>query len=99
MTDEDKRFLFYDLNQLPSWTQYTIAAKSLLKSLELDDPEETLLVQLTLSELSVATFGLISLIRMFPEFVSIANDLSNKLAAVGGAQGFLKGDIVDEDGV
>lgn len=99
MADEDKRFLFYDLNALPSWTQYTIAAKSLLKSLELDDPENTLMIQFTLSELSIATFGLICLVRMFPEFISVANLLSDKLSEVGQAQGLLRGDAVDNEDV
>ena len=99
MPDEDKRFLFYDLNQLPSWMQYTIAAKSLLKSLDLDNPEDPLLVQLTLSELSVVTVGLISLCRMFPEFEPVASLLSNKLSEIGQSQGFLRAPSVDGEDV
>lgn len=94
---DDGGFLFYDLNRLPSWIQYTFAARSLLKAVELDNPEETMLVQFTLAELSVATFGLICLVRMFPEFTKEANALSEKIAEIGGEQKFLRTDRFDED--
>lgn len=97
MTDEDKRYLFHNLDGLPSWQQYSIASRSLLKALDLDDPETTLMVQLTLSELSIATFGLIALVRMFPEFTPIANNLSNKLNEIGQAQGLFRGDTLDTE--
>ena len=95
--DDDGRFTFYDLNELPSWVQYTLAAKSLLKAIELDDPEKTMMLQLTVSEVSVATFGLIALIRMFPEFTPVANNLSNKIQEIGQAQKFLKDDTLDSE--
>ena len=97
MTDEERKFRFYDLNEFPSWVQYTVAAKSLLTALDLDDPEQTLMVQLTLSELSTATFGLICLVRMFPEFTKIANSLSDKIQEIGQAQHFLKDTRLDQD--
>lgn len=93
MPDDEGAFIFYDLNQLPSWGQYRIAAKSLLKALSLDDPEQTLMLQLTVSELSALTFGLISLVRMFPEFTQVANSLSDKIQEIGRAQQFLRDDI------
>ena len=95
MPEDDGRFTFYDLNKLPSWVQYTLAAKSLMKAIELDDPEQTMMLQLTVSELSVATFGLIALVRMFPEFVPVANDLSEKIREIGKAQDFMKDDTLD----
>lgn len=94
--EQEGHFLFYDMNKLPSWVQYSVASKSLLKALDLDNPEETLMVQFTLSELSVATFGLIALVRMFPEFTAVANALSDKIQAVGRAQDFLRNDRFDE---
>ena len=88
---------FYDLHKLASWVQYTFAAKSLLAALELDDPEETLMVQLTVSELSLMSFSLLILSRIFPEFMPIANDLSAKVSELSDAQNFLRGDILDNE--
>lgn len=81
---------FFNLNGLVSWAQYGSAAKSLLAALDIDDPEETLMVQLTISELSMVSFGLLILSRIFPEFAGVAADLSNKIIDLNSAQGFLK---------
>lgn len=94
---EKRQFRFYDLKDFPSWVQYTVAAKSLLTSLELDDPEQTLMVQFTLSELTTMTFGLTCLVRMFPEFTPVANALSDKIQEVGQAQHFIKETRLDQD--
>ena len=88
---------FYDLNKLPSWTQYVLSCRSLLKALEVDDPEETLMVQLTISELSLVSFGLLILSRIFPEFVPVANDLSLKVTEISNAQGFLRDATLDDE--
>lgn len=81
---------FHDLSKLASWIQYTLAAKSLLEAMDVDDPEETLLVALTISELSIVSFGLLLLGRIFPEFAPVASDLSLKVTELSDAQGFLR---------
>lgn len=83
---------FYDLHALPSWTQYEFAAKSLLVALDVDNPEDTVLVQFTISELSLTSLALLVLSRMLPEFQVIAANLSTKIQQVSDAQGFLTGD-------
>lgn len=83
---------FYDLHALPSWTQYALAAKSLLVALDVDNPEDTVLVQFTISELSLTSLALLVLSRMLPEFQVIAANLSTKIQQVSDAQGFLTGD-------
>ena len=88
---------FYDLQSLPSWSQYALAAKSLLVALEVDDPEDTLFVSLTISELSMLSFGLLVLSRIFPEFVHVASDLSQKVTEVSDAQNFLRKDTLDKE--
>lgn len=67
----------------------SIAAKSLLKALAIEDPAETLLLQLTLSEMSLVSLSLSVLSRVFPEFLPIAEELSAKVIAVSEAQNFL----------
>ena len=88
---------FFDLHHLPSWTQYQLASKSLLAALELDNPEETVMLQLTISELSMLSFGLLALTRMFPEFAPIAADLSEKVTDCSVAQEFLRRDTLDSE--
>ena len=83
---------FYDLQRLPSWTQYALAAKSLLGALEIDDPEDTLFVALTISELSLVSFSLLVLSRVFPEFMPVASALSEKVTELSDAQNFLRRD-------
>ena len=85
----DGDFQFYELGELVSWVQYSLAARSLLRALDLDDPEKTVLVQLTLSELSMASFGLILLVRLFPEFLPVGGLVSSKMQEVCTAQGFV----------
>ncbi len=82
-------FQFYELGELVSWTQYSLAARSLLRALDLDVPENTVLVQLTLSEISKASLGLILLVRLFPEFLPVGGLLSRKIQEVCTAQGFV----------
>ena len=88
---------FYDLARLPSWSQYALAAKSLLVAVEVDKPDETLFLQLTVSELSLLSFGLLVLSRIFPEFVHVASDLSQKVTEVSDAQNFLRKDTLDKE--
>ena len=88
---------FYDLARLPSWSQYALAAKSLLVAVEVDKPDETLFLQLTVSELSLLSFGLLILSRIFPEFVHVASDLSQKVTEVSDAQNFLRKDTLDKE--
>lgn len=88
---------FYDLHSLPSWLQYSLAAKSLLAALEVDDPEETVMLQLTISELSMTSLGLLVLSRMFPEFIPVASSLSTKVSEVSNAQGFLGNATLDDE--
>lgn len=80
---------FYDLRRFPSWTQYALASKSLLAALDIDNPEDTVMCQFTISETSLVSFGLLVLCRLFPEFCPVASDLSTKIADVSNAQGFL----------
>jgi hypothetical protein len=80
---------WFDLRNVNSWDQYALAAKSLMKALELDDPEESLFVQLTISELSITTFALFVLARIFPEFSPAADSLCTKLTELSDAQQFL----------
>lgn len=80
---------FLDLNSVPSWHQYRLAAGSLMTALKLDNPEESLFVQLTISELSLVSLGLLTVGRMFPELVGLAGGLSDKLTAINAEQGFL----------
>ena len=81
---------FYDLHRLPSWSQYALAAKSLMKALEVDDPEETVMLQLMISELSMVSFALLVLARQHPEFAFVASNLSTKISEVSEAQNFLR---------
>lgn len=87
---------FYDLHRLPSWMQYTLASKSLLGALEVDNHEDTLLLQVTISELSMVSLGLLIISRIFPEFAPIASDLSVKVTEVSDAQKFLRRTTLDE---
>jgi len=88
---------FLDLHRLPSWRQYALAAESLVVAVEVDDPEETLFLALTISELSMLSFGLLILSRIFPEFVHVASDLSQKVTEVSDAQNFLRKDTLDKE--
>ena len=47
------------------------------------------MVQLTFSELSTLTLGLLVMGRMFPELVGLGASLSEKLKEVAAAQNFL----------
>ena len=88
---------FADLNDLPSWIQYNLACSSAARAAEIaNDPEDTLMVQLTFSELSTLTLGLLVMSRVFPELVDLAAELSRKLKQVGEAQGFLRSTTEDE---
>lgn len=81
---------FADLNDLPSWIQYDLAAGSAARAHKIaNDPEDTLMVQLTFSELSTLTLGLLVMGRMFPELVGLGASLSEKLKEVAAAQNFL----------
>ena len=77
------------MRNLPSWVRDSVAAKSLLKALELEDPAETLLLQLTISELSLVSLSLSVISRVFPEFAPLAEELSTKVIQVSEAQNFL----------
>lgn len=81
---------YYDLAQFPSWGQYVLMCRSLQKAQQVDNPEETVMLQATISEASIISLGLLCVCRMFPEFTPLANSLSEKIADVGEAQGFLK---------
>lgn len=81
---------FADLNDLPSWEQYFLACESAAKAARVaNDPEDTLMVQLTFSELSTLTLGLLIMGRVFPELAGLAAQLSEKLKEVATAQEFL----------
>ena len=88
---------FEDVGRLPSWSQYSLSARSLLQALKVDDPEETLFIQATISEVSMLAFGLLLLARVFPEFLPIASNLSDKIAQVSGEQQFLRRDTLDSE--
>ena len=81
---------FYNLDALPSWVQYLLASKSLLRAVDVDDPEQTVMLQMTISELSLMSFALLVTSRLFPEFLGLSCNLSDKVHAVSDAQGFLK---------
>lgn len=80
---------FADLTAHPSWIQYHAAASSLVKALDLDDPEDTLFAQLTISEVSILSLALLILVRVFPELTMLAGDLSDKLKELSREQKFL----------
>lgn len=88
---------FYDLNSLPSWQQYAIASKSLVAALGADNPEETLFLSLTISELSTISLALSVMCRLFPEFVKPAGELSLKITDVNEAQQFLQPGSLDDE--
>lgn len=89
---------FADLNDLPSWVQYDLAGDSVARASKIaNDPEDTLMVQLTFSELSTLTLGLLITGRVFPELVGLASDLSKKLKEVATAQEFLNPARTSED--
>ena len=81
---------FADLNDLPSWIQYNLSAASAARASKIaNDPEDTLMVQLTFSELTTLTLGLLVMGRMFPELAGLGAALSEKLKEVSLAQDFL----------
>lgn len=88
---------FYNLHDFPSWTQYALSARSTVTATGVDDPEEVVLLQLTISETCLLSLGLLVLARLFPEFVGIASDLSQKVTAVSHAQGFLRDATLDDE--
>jgi hypothetical protein len=83
---------FADLHNVPSWEAYRLAARSLVNSLKIEDPEDTLMVQLTFPEVCAVTLALVTLGRFFPEMQGIAADLSMKLREVSDGQEFLSRD-------
>lgn len=90
---------FYDLHGIPSWIQYRLACGSLqlaldeAKAQEKESPDgaRTLMVQLTIGDVSLVTTGLLILLRLFPEFTKDATRLSMKLQELADAQEFLSG--------
>lgn len=77
-----------DITALPSWMQYLISARSLLMAFEHEDPEDTLMVQLTTPELGLTVLGLLVMQRMFPEFQGACGTLAVKLTELARAQEF-----------
>lgn len=88
---------FHDLAKLPTWIQYLLMCRSLQNAIEIDNPEETVIFQMTIAEMSLTCLGLLSICRIFPEFTPQANALSDKLCEIGEVQGMLRRDTLDKD--
>lgn len=75
-----------DFGNIPSWGRLAIAAQSIFEALEIEDPEDTLFVQLTLPELAILTFGMQVAANLFPELGPLAVRLYKKLRGLTAAQ-------------
>lgn len=80
-----------DITGIPSWAQYNLSARSLLVAFEKEDPEDTLMAQLTTPEFGLTVLGLMLLQRFFPEFRGVCGRLTEKFADLAGAQEFFGG--------
>lgn len=78
------------LRNFPTWRRDSLAIEGgILPSLADEDVEETLMVQLTMPELALYTFGLSLIERLFPELSPLCVRCSEKMADLCRAQEYL----------
>lgn len=86
-----------NLKNVPSWGQYAIGCQSLVVAQEDEDVEDTLMVQLTVTEVAMVSLGIILLERMFPEMRQMAERFGLKIQELAKVQEYFSGDD-DDDG-
>jgi hypothetical protein len=80
----------YEHLSVPSWRKDLFAIEGgILPALRDEDVQETLMVQLTMPELALYTFGLVTLERLYPELAPLAMRCSAKIAELAQAQEYL----------
>lgn len=79
-----------DLDDAPGWQRHQIGVISVLHSR--NDPDDTLTVALTHSELALVVFGAMMIHDLFPECRGHTASTLRKLGELSGAQKFLPDD-------
>lgn len=84
---------FEHLDNVPSWRRDGFAIEmGIMPAVRVEDPEKTMMVQLTMPELAIFAFGLTIIERLFPELAMLARRVSSKLEELAEVQDYLSDD-------
>lgn len=92
MTDDGDGWA--DVSNLPHWERYALGVRSV--EIANDDPQKTMQVAVTERELALWVFGLILVVRLFPEIVEVVEMSLTKLRELSAAQEFLPWESPDD---
>lgn len=86
-----------DVAKLPTWMQVAVGCFAVQEAHQAEDPEDTLMMQLTLPELAQFSLGLMLQALLFPELTFFAQRTQAKLKALTKAQDYFEHGGDDND--
>lgn len=78
-----------------SWHRYSIYAQNVARAIDVEDPEDTLMIQLMLGDVAVIALGTVLARQLYPEIADRCEVLLDKLTELGVAQEFFRGPPTD----